>query len=283
MSRKNKRLYYEVLPNDEGERETESHEAANAEPALTAERDAYAELMAAARRVKRVRYKITPDYSTRAFGVLMFATVVIIAGGFLVMISKSDTGRIIIGSIMLLFVAVLIAIAVRAHIKTKRVHYAYFASDARGVFCMSETGSRAVVFAYGTAYGIDGERFYTLDADGFATYLDGECTGLYAILRAERGDVELCEDDGEYYYVYGASGGGHRVYIEDGSITRIVSEQPRSEDGGVPLGASGVEQSVKTEVFVKTEPAENFAWEIPEFIRRAFDDNNVELPDMSFL
>ncbi len=136
--------------------------------------------------------------------------------------------------------------------------------------CLSVIGNRATLFANGVAYRIDGDEFYTLDGDGFITYLEGECSGLVAILFARRDDVSV---DDNVYNVKNAVGGGHTVYVEDGKIAEIVSDQPR--DTGVDE-ATGM-SVIKTDKFVKTEPVYDFEPTVPEFVSEALRARGINV------
>lgn len=286
---KKKQLYYEILPPDDPNDISNSDtpiaadcfpEAAGDVTSVVAERDYHAELIAAAKRSPRLRMRVKPDHRADEVGISMFLAAVVFAGLILMKISKSRTGIILVAIIMIAAVVGAISALIYFGIKRREKYYCYYLADERGTFCMSVIEDSAVVFACGVAYVIKKDRFYTLDADGFSTWLDGECCGIFSILNSAPSDVE-CEDSssGEHcYFVKNRFGGGHRVFLTDnGKIDAIISEQPYYSD--VTDGKTG-ERKIKTRVYEKTEPTENFAWEIPEFVRKAFDDNGVAFPDM---
>lgn len=264
----------EPIGADEKPSDESSVELAVSAESAVAERDLYMELIAAAEKCNRVRFRVKPDHSSTMFGVLLMTALIVAAGAVLINISKSNTGKILVGAIMLIGIAVAVALAVYYALKSRRVFYCYYARDDRGVFCVSVIGDKATVFAYGTAYRIDGETFYTLDEKGYRDFMDGEGCGVYSVLSARRESVEA---DGNTYIVRGGIGGGHEVTVEDGRIVKIVSEQPYYTDEIDPKTG---ERKIKTKRFEKTDPVENFAWEIPAFVKQAFADNGVELPDM---
>lgn len=268
-----KKLYYEVLPAEEESNADENKEKALEEvaPAITPTRDEYAELMEAAKRVKRVRFRVMPDYKGGISAVTMLLAALIIACGTIMSIAKNKA--VIIGVAVVLGVAVIAAVVFRIFqsVKEKRVYYCYYQNTDDGVFCMSVVEDRAVVFAHGTAYVIDGEQFFSLDERGFLTYLDGECSGILSVLNAKREDVEV-EEHG-FLYVKNRVGGGHVVMLEDGNITEITSEQPIDTD---EVDAKTGERKVKTKTFVKVDPTEDFEWEVPEFVRERLRFNGID-------
>lgn len=275
---KNKRLYYEVLPAEEEKAPADGNEekaAIEAAPSITPTRDGYAELIAAAKNVKRVRFRIMQNYNGSISAITMFLAALIIAGS--VIMSIAENKGVMIGVAVVLIAAVIAAISAMIYqsAKAKRVYYCYYQNTDDGVYCMSATENRAVVFANGTAYVIDGEDFYTLDERGFLTYLDGECCGLLSILNARREDVEITEDhNGMLFEIKNKVGGGHKVFVEDGKIVEITSEQPFKTD---EVDAKTGECKVKTKTFIKADPQEDFEWEVPEFVKGVLSSMGVNV------
>lgn len=286
-----KKLYYEILPPDEtddltditegkSDGATKSNEIIEVEPqAKTAVRDRFAEFGEAVKKIKRVRFRIAKQNNDTA-AVTVFITAVVLVGGLFMLLNKTRMAQIIIGSIMaaaiVIAVAVMIALTAKSHVP----HYCYFAADARGIFCLSDTGDSATVFAYGAAYHIKGDEFYTWNGDTYKEFYDGMGAGMVSLMSAKREDVEFEDDETLNCYVKNRVGGGHRVVFDGGDIVEITSENPRYTDD---IDAKTGERVIKLDVYIKTEPTDVFAWEIPEKIKNAFEANGVTLPDMSGL
>ncbi len=276
--RKNKQLYYEILPADESEGASEKSADISAENvgAITPERDRYAELIAAADRISRVRFRVRPDYNGSISMATMFIAAVVIAGGVLLSFAKNRGAIIAISVVLLAAVAVGISVMIYMSVKAKRVYYCYYEKTERGVFCAGAVDDCAVVYAYGNAYRIKGDEFYVLDEAAFIKYLDGECCGILSVLRAAREDVEF-EDDG-FCFVKNSAGGGHAVVVEDGEIVEIQSKQPyRTDDVDIKTG----EAKVKTKTFIKSDPSYEFEWKLPEFVARRLADNGIDISAVS--
>lgn len=284
-----KKLYYEVLPpDDDGEADVYESDCASGrgkeiievEPsAKAAERDRYIEFTEAVKKLKRVRFRITKQTSDTA-ALTVFITAVVLVGGLFMLINKTRIAQIVTGSVMAAAIVIAVGVMIWLTAKARVPHYCYFAADERGAFCLSETGDAATVFAYGTAYSIKGDEFYALDGIAYRDFMDGAGAGVFSLLSAKRDDVEFEDDDTLTCYVKNRIGGGHRVVFDGGEIAEIISENPRYTD---EVDSATGERKVKLDVFVKTEPTENFAWEIPDFVKDAFDANGVALPDMSGL
>lgn len=228
--------------------------------------------------ITRARFRVRPDYRSEAFVAMMFLSIVIVAGAILLNISKSTTGIIVISVIMAVVVAIAVGVMASYIVKSKKVFYCYYFNTERGVFCMSVIGETATVFAGGVAYRIERDKFYTLDEEGYRLWLDGEGAGLYSVMNCSRGDFEVTDDG--VCFVNNPKGGGHELHLADGKITSIVSIQPFSTDV-VELKTG--EQKIKTRVYEKTDMEVDFEWEIPEFVKNAFDGARAELPDVSGL
>lgn len=239
---------------------------------------AFDELKSIVGGITRARFRVRPDYRTDAFGIMLFLSIVVVAGAILLNISKSTTGIIIIAVIMAVVVAIAVAVMVGYIIKSKRLYYCYYFNTEHGVFCMSVIGETATVFARGVAYRIERDKFYSLDEQGYRLWLDGEGAGLYSVLNCARGDFEVTDDGA--CFVNNPKGGGHEIHIADGKIASIVSIQPFSTDV-VELNTG--EQKIKTRVYEKTDMEVEFEFEIPELVKNAFDGARAELPDMTGL
>lgn len=241
--------------------------------------DRFVELKAAAEACARVRFRVKPDYRTAEAGAYIMLAVVVLAGILLMNITQKRAGTIVAVVIISAAVAAAIAVAVVYKLKSSKVYYCYCIRDENGVFCMSVVENRAVVFAGGTAYRINGDEFYMLDADGFRDWLDGECCGIYSVLSCTEPDVELVDDaGGGYCYVRNRVGGGHRVFIENGEIVAIASEQPYYTD---ETDARTGERKIKTRVYEKIDPTDEFEFAIPDFVEKAFAANGVSFPTPS--
>lgn len=271
---KDKELFYEVIEEGESAEQT----ALPSDGAIVPERDYAAELASAIGAVKRVRYRVRSNaHADSMLAVLLFTCACIAACGVLMHISKNSGG--VIASSVIAGVAVLAAIVAAAVItvRSRRACYCYYARTERGVFCMSAGDGEATVFAYGTAYRITRDAFFTLDEKGYAEWLDGDGVGFVSILRSI-GRTEYDENAG--VYVVDAGNVRHEVVIDDGVIAEIVSiQQVQTDEPDVKTGGL----KTKKKVFTKTEPTEGFAWEVPPFVRQAFIDNGAELPDLSEL
>ena len=286
-----KKLYYEVLPPDEHDKpETDEYSAQSGsektnqiievEPsAKAAERDRFLEFTAAVKKIKRVRFRVEKQTNNKQ-ALTLILTLAVLVGGIFLMIIKSRVGQITVGAVMLGFIVVCIGIMIAQTVKARVPRYCYFAADERGVFCVSDMGDSATVYAYGTAYRINGDEFYTLDGGAYRDFLDGEGSGMLSLLSAKRADVEFEDDETLNCFVKNRIGGGHAVFFDGDSISSIESSQPSYTGETDP--ATG-ERKVKLDVFIKTEPTENFAWEISDRIKSAFDANGVSLPDMDGL
>ena len=282
MSRKTKELYYEVLPPDEDGDDIKTDvdsggdgslpEPAN-EPITVMERDRFAELKAAAERIERVRFRVKPDYTSKLGFIVMLLTAAVLVGGVLMYIIKNTVGVIVVGAVTVAAVIAAIGAMIWQTVKMKRVFYCYFARTERGITCMSAVDGYATVFMDDRAYCIDGEAFFVIDPAEYREYYDGEGVGLYAVLTADKDSVEY-DEDGEFYFVKGVSGGGHAVFLEDGEIVKIISDVPRRTDEIDPKTG---ESKVKIVRFEKIERADSFAWEIPPFVAEAFEQAGVEL------
>lgn len=278
MARKTKELYYEVLPADEPQ-EGGAGDAGLPVPPDTAiaVRDRFAELKAAAERIDRVRFRVKPDYTSKLGFVVMILTAVILIGGVLMYIIDSTVGTIAIGAVMVVAVVCAIGFMIAQTVKMKKVYYCYFARTDGGYIGMSAMDDCAAVLAADRAYCIDGEAFFSVDLEEFREFYDGEGAGLFAVLTADRASVEY-DENGEFYFVRGRSGGGHAVFVEDGEIVRIVSDVPRRTD---EIDRTTGESKIKTVRYEKVEPTRDFAWEIPEFVADAFSLAGVEMPKMN--
>ncbi len=276
MARKPKELYYEILPDDEPQNEDAGGQTELPAPpdTATATRDRYAELKAAAERIDRVRFRVKPDYTSRIGLIVMVLTAVILVGGVFMYIIGSNVGTIVIGAVMVVAVIAAIGTMIAQTVKMKAVYYCYFARTDGGFICMSAMDDCAAVLAADRAYCIDGDAFFAVDAEEYREFYDGEGTGLFAVIAADRESVEY-DEDGEFYFVRGRSGGGHTVFLEDGEIVRIVSDVPRRTD---EIDRSTGESKIKLVRYEKVEPTRNFAWEIPPFVADAFDRAGVPLP-----
>ncbi len=289
MARKNKKLYYEVLPPDEEECADEKADdstvdasgedgvkcvtavASDADDEVDFVRDAYAELNAAAQSINRARFRVQPDLSDGVGALALFMAAVIMAGCIFMYVIKNDVGKIVVGAIMIAAVIIGAAVMIYQSVKSRRIYYCYFSRGERGVCCMSVIEDRAVIFIDGTAYVIDGDVFYSVDEKGFVDFLDGECVGLVSVLDARREDVELI--DNGLYFVANRVGGGHTVTVEDGRITKISSEQPFYTDD---TDAATGERKVKTKTYLKTIVDGEFSWEIPPFVKDRLTDNGID-------
>ena len=241
--------------------------------------DAYAELIAAAKSVKRVRFRVMQNYNGNISAITMFLAAIIIAGSVIMSLAKNK--GVMIGIAVVLVIAIIAAISAMIYqsAKAKRVYYCYYQNTDDGIFCMSVIEDRAVVYANGTAYRIDGEDYYTLDERGFLTYLDGECSGLLSILNARREDVEVEElPDGMLFTVKNRVGGGHKVFLENGEIVEITSEQPYKTD---EVDAKTGESRVKTKMFIKVDPQEDFEWAVPEFVKTKLASMGVNVENVT--
>ncbi|MDE7464344.1 MAG: hypothetical protein K2M48_04860, partial [Clostridiales bacterium] len=92
MSRKNKKLYYEIIPADDGGENTaadKDESAVSLKSDAVAERDMYAELIAAVKNTPRVRFRVRPNYNAGISMITIFLAAVIIAGSVLLSLSKS--------------------------------------------------------------------------------------------------------------------------------------------------------------------------------------------------
>lgn len=278
MSKKDKKLYYEVLPADDADESTSPITEVTAvskvdDGALNAQRDEYAELIAAVKNTPRVRFRVRQNYNAAISVITIFLAAVIIAGSVFLSLAKSRGMLIAVTVVMLAAIVGGISAMIYQTVKAKREYYCYYENTENGVYCMSVIEDLAVVYANGRAYRIKGEEMYTLDEQGFSEFLDGECSGLFSILSARREDVEYQEDTG-LYFVKNRVGGGHTVLVEDGRIIEITSEQPFYTDD---VDASTGERKVKTKIYIKTDPEENFAWEVPAFVREKLRDNGVDV------
>ena len=276
MSRKNKKLYYEIIPADDGGENTaadKDESAVSLKSDAVAERDMYAELIAAVKNTPRVRFRVRPNYNAGISMITIFLAAVIIAGSVLLSLSKSTGMLIAVTVVMIAAIVIGIGAMIFQTTKAKRVYHCYYENTDSGVFIMSVIEDTAVVYALGTAYRINGDEFYTLDTAGFIDFLDGECGGLLSILSARREDVEYQEDTG-FYFVKNRIGGGHTVAVENGRVVEITSEQPYYTDD---VNRATGERGVKTKIFTKTDPEESFAWEIPAFVREKLRDNGVDI------
>lgn len=241
--------------------------------------DRAAELKVAANAVTRVRYNVKIDYWHNLAGVSLLMMTVIIAFTLLTRIKNTFASNIVMVVACCLAVSVTVAMMIYCAVKSRRVHYCYYVKTDDGVFCMSVIDDDAVIFAYGTAYRISGDTFYTLDADGYCDYLDGECAGIVSALMAN--EVEYEDEDGApYYFVKNANGGGHKYFIKDGKIDKIVSDQPYFSD---EIDRKTGNRKIKLKTFEKHSPTDVFAVEVPAFVKNAFDDNRVVMPDLSKL
>ncbi len=282
MARRNKKLYYEIIPADEkvedAERDGRAQQSQSVElsaadvETVTPERDGYAELMQAAKNTPRVRFRLRPDYNGSKSIATMFLAAIIIAGGLLLSFAKSRGAIIGVSVCLLAAIAVGISVLIYVTAKAKRVFYCYFENTERGVFCASATDELAVIYAYGRAYRIERDNFYTVDERAFIKYLDGECCGLMSVLCAARGDVEITDDG--VFFVKNSAGGGHTVIVDDGRIVEIQSEQPYETD---EVDAKTGEARIKTKMFVKTDPVYEFTWELPEFVKDRLADNGIDI------
>lgn len=279
---KKKKLYYEIIEDERSEDGDEAREntATSAELAHTTEaiepvRDAYAELNGMARKIERVKFRVKPDYSGKRMTVGFVLGGAVLVGAILIGTLKNGTAIITVSAFVLAaVVGAIIGMSVLTAAQNDKNNYCWYVRDGASVACLSVIGSRAVFFANGSAYRIDGDEFCSLDADGFITYLDGECSGLVAILSARREDVSA---DDNVYRVKNAVGGGHTVYAEDGKIAAIVSEQPR--DTGVDE-ATGM-SVIKTDKFVKCEPVYDFEPTVPEFVKNALKLRGINIDDLA--
>lgn len=271
---KDKGLFYEVIEDGESAEQT----TLPSDGAIVPERDYAAELVGAIDAVKSVRYRVRNNaHADSMLAVLLFTCACIAACGVLMHISKNSGG--IIASSVIAGVAVLAAIvaATVITVRSRRAYYCYYARTDRGVFCMSIGDGEATVFAYGTAYRITRDAFFTLDEKAYAEWLDGDGVGFVSILRSI-GRTEYDENAG--VYVVDADNVRHEIIIDDGVIAEIVSiQQVQTDEVDVKTGGA----KTKKKVFQKTEPTAEFAWEVPPFVKQAFFDNGVEFPDLSEL
>ncbi len=274
-----KKLYYEVLEGEDGgehkEESAESRSDVISADAVMFERDRYAELMSAASKIEKVRFRVSPDYGGSDGTVALFVSIVVVVGGIFMLYSKSNVGKIVIGALLIAAIGVGAAAMILSAVKSRRVWYCYYVKTESGVFCMSAIDDEATVFSNGVAYRISGETFVTLDETGYADFLDGEGCGIFSILRAGREDVEFYDDD--VCFVKNRVGGGHTVYMESGKIVRIDSEVPHYTD---ETDARTGERKVKTKTYVKTDPDDTFSWEAPEYVKRVIEERGIELPAM---
>ena len=279
MSRKTKELYYEVLPPDEDGEKIEEADGDERLPepvdgtTTVATRDRFAELKAAAERIERVRFRVKPDYTSKLGFIVMLLTAAVLVGGVLMYIIKNNVGVIVVGAVTVAAVVAAIGVMIAQTVKMKRLFYCEFARTDRGIVCMSAVDGYATVFEGDRAYCLDGEAFFVIDPAEYREYYDGEGVGLYAVLTADEAAVEY-DEDGEFYFIKGAAGGGHAVFLEDGEIVRIVSDVPRRTDEIDPKTG---ECKVKIVRFEKVERTDSFAWEIPPFVAEAFEQAGVEL------
>ncbi len=277
-----KKIEYDILPedvtpvgSDDGEGGGALKEDMPAPMGIIPERDRFEEFRSALNDIDRVRFRVKPDTRSDYMGAMLFMLITVLAGGILLRVSSSTVGDIIISVLMAVICVIAIALMISFTVKSRKVFYCYFVRNER-IFCLSAIGDEATVLIGDTAYRIKGEEFYTLDASGYATWLDGMGTGLFALLCADRKDVEYNEEDGSYF-VANSKLGGHAVYIEEGKVVRIVSEQPMNTDVIDPKTG---EAKLKTKVYEKTDPTEMFALEIPGFVKDAFDKMGIDLPDI---
>lgn len=273
---KDKELFYEVI--EDGESAEDRTPMAVYPDALVPERDRAAELKQAVDAAERVRYRVRTDaHAQSMLAVLLFTCACIAACGVLIHISKNSAG--VIAASVLVAVAVVAAVIVMSVItvKTKRAYYCYYARTERGVFCMNVGDGEATLLAYGTAYRITRDAFFTLDGKGYAEWLDGNGVGFVSMLGAI-GRTEYDENAG--LYIIDADRVRHEIAIDDGVITEIVSvQQVQTDEIDIKTG----DAKTKKNVFVKTEPTAVFAWEVPPFVKQAFEDNGVEFPDLTGL
>lgn len=268
-----KQLHYEIIDdgNDEKEQLSNSTELEHATPAVKPERDAYAELIGIAQKTERVKFRVKPDHSSKRMTVGFVLGGAVLLGAILIGTLKNGTAIIVVSAFVLAAViGAIIGMCVLTSAQNGKNNYCWYVREGDSVLCLSVIGNRATLFANGVAYRIDGDEFYTLDGDGFITYLEGECSGLVAILSARRDDVSV---DDNVYNVKNAVGGGHTVYVEDGKIAEIVSDQPR--DTGVDE-ATGM-SVIKTDKFVKTEPVYDFEPTVPEFVSEALRARGINV------
>ena len=255
---KNKDLHYEII--EDGSKPSQSNSRELVAGAVEPQRDASADL------------KLNPDTADKRTGVGLALGAVVIAGGLLSLFVKNQTAVYVVCSLVL--AAVIAAVVVMCVLAKKQngAHYCCFVRDVNEVKCLSVIDDRAVLFTGGTAYVVDGDEVISLDRDGFVTYLDGECTGLYAAMCASRELVSFADDGA--HFVKNEKGGGHAVYIEDGKIVAVTSEQPfETNDTDGDTG----ERVVKTKTFYKTDPQEDFEWEIPEFVKAALSARGIDV------
>ncbi len=228
--------------------------------------------------IDRARFRVRPDLKSDAFGIMLFLLIIISAGSLVAQISKNKTGAIIVAVITSVAVVIAIGVMISYLVRSKKVYYCYYAKTERGVFCMSVIGDNATVFAGGVAYRIECDKFYTLDAEGYRLWLDGEGTGLYSLSECTRDMFEVIDE--QTFFVNNEKGGGHEVHFADGKIQSIIGVQPYTSD---TLDPKTGERKIKARIFEKTDMTTDFEWVVPEFVKSAFDGARTDLPDMNGL
>ena len=273
---KNKQLYYEIIEEDGNAAEEKSSDGEALPTAavdVTPSRDPYRELLSAAKRIKRARFKVVPDNKGNIASLTLITFAIIMAGCIFLFLSKNRIGTIVIASIMIIAVAVAVAAMIVNAVQARKEYYCYYFKTDIGEVCISYVGSNATVYiSSDRAYRIDldGDNVYALDCKAYIDFFDGEGAGIASILAAKESDVELIDEGtagGGVYRVKNGVGGGHDVYVDDGNIVGIVSSQPYKTDVVDPETG---EAKIKTKVFEKTARTDDFTVFLPEHIKSAF-------------
>ncbi|MCH5161038.1 MAG: hypothetical protein J1G04_03305 [Clostridiales bacterium] len=256
-----KRLYYEITEDEKSE-ETLLPTEIGIEPT----RDYYRELISAAKKIERARFRVKEDDRSNIMSLTLITFAIVIVGSILLYVSKSKVGSIVIAAIMITAVAVAVASMIVFTVRGRKEYYCYYFKTDDGPVCISFVGGNATIFVSDRAYRIEGENSYTFDARTYIDYLDGEGTGILSVLTARESDVQIIDENG-IYRVKNRVGGGHDVIVEDGEIVGIASMQPYKTD--VVDGRTG-EAAIKTKLFEKTTMTDDFTVELPDEIKSLY-------------
>lgn len=228
--------------------------------------------------IKRARFTVKRSRQDDLFFVIMLLAAVIIAGRILLLINDGKTMTIAVTVVTASAVVAAIAFFTVFKLSERNKKFCYYFSGENGVTCVSVIGETATIFFGGTAYRIEGEKFYTQGERYFKEFLDGECSGLYSALQCARDDFELISVKGTKYVaaVLGEYG-CHEFTVVDGKIKSVVSRQPYKTDAvDIKTGMA----VIKTRAYIKKEYTGDFDFQMPAFITEAFKKAGAELPSV---